>query len=299
MCALGADDDSDVGMTDAAPTNAEPYTGQVGHLSPEQQAVYDQVVAELKADGVFSEERHDAYFICRFLRARKFDPAKSKQMIADYEKWRKEFGVEEIVRTFQYEDADRQVQEIYPRFYHGVDKEGRPIYIEVLGKLDVKKMMGITTTERILQGFVYEFEKTFSQRFPGCSQVAGRHIETSFTILDLKGVGLFQLPSVQSILRDITHISKTYYPECVGKIFIINAPFIFSASWRLITPLIDEVTVKKISIMGGSFQTELLKHVDAAQLPVEYGGTCSCANGCGSVEKGPWLALPEPSSNQQ
>jgi hypothetical protein len=36
--------------------------------------------------------------IIRFLRARKFDLVKAKEMIIDCEKWRQEFGVEDIVK---------------------------------------------------------------------------------------------------------------------------------------------------------------------------------------------------------
>ena len=34
----------------------------------------------------------------RFLRARKFDHVKTKEMLLDAEKWRKEFGVDDIVK---------------------------------------------------------------------------------------------------------------------------------------------------------------------------------------------------------
>lgn len=35
---------------------------------------------------------------CRFLRARKFDLAKAKEMLLAMEQWRKDFGVDDIVK---------------------------------------------------------------------------------------------------------------------------------------------------------------------------------------------------------
>ena len=38
------------------------------------------------------------YYIYRFLRARKFDLVKAKEMLLDCEKWRIDFGVDDIVK---------------------------------------------------------------------------------------------------------------------------------------------------------------------------------------------------------
>lgn len=38
------------------------------------------------------------------------------------------------------------------------------------------------------------------------------------------------------------------YPEYLGHMFIINAPLVFSAMWRLIKPWLEERTHKKIQV---------------------------------------------------
>ena len=48
--------------------------------------------------GWLDPERHDDATLLRFLRARKFDLAKAKEMFIACEKWRKEFGVDDIVK---------------------------------------------------------------------------------------------------------------------------------------------------------------------------------------------------------
>lgn len=46
---------------------------------------------------------------------------------------------------------------------------------------------------------------------------------------------------------------QDYYPERLGKLFIVNAPYIFMAVWKIIYPFIDNNTKKKVSKDGFLF----------------------------------------------
>jgi len=74
----------------------------------------------------------------------------------------------------------------------------------------------------------------------------------------------------------------------MGKFFIINVPWTFSAVWAIVKPWLDEVTVKKINILGGTYKEELLKQIPAENLPKQFGGLCECAEGCEMSDAGPW-----------
>ena len=89
-------------------------------------------------------------------------------------------------------------------------------------------------------------------------------------------------------------IGQNRYPECMGKFYIINAPWTFSAVWAIIKPWLDEVTVAKIDILGPSYKDALLKQIDKENLPGVLGGECDCPGGCSLSDAGPWNLGDEP-----
>ncbi|EAL92590.1 cytosolic factor, phosphatidylinositol/phosphatidylcholine transfer protein [Aspergillus fumigatus] len=268
------------------PTTApEPQPGHPGHTTPEQDAKVDQLRSELEQLGY--TDRLDTLTMLRFLRARKFDVAAAKAMFIDCEKWRKEFGTDDLVRTFDYKEKP-QVFQYYPQYYHKTDKDGRPVYIEKLGKIDLNAMYKITTAERMLQNLVCEYEKLADPRLPACSRKAGKLLETCCSIMDLKGVGITSVPSVYGYVRQASAISQNYYPERLGKLYLINAPWGFSSVFNVVKGFLDPVTVQKIHVLGSNYKKELLEQIPAENLPVEFGGTCECAGGCELSDMGPW-----------
>lgn len=275
-------------MPPAAAAPKDPLAGRVGHLTPEQEQTLSQFKTDLQTEGWLVPERHDDPTLLRFLRARKFDLAKSKEMIVACEKWRKTFGVDDIVKNFDFPEK-AEVNKYYPQFYHKTDKDTRPVYIERLGSVDVAALAKVTTQERQLQNLVLEYERFLYERLPACSAAAGKPVETSCTILDLKGVGLTSFYQVKDYVMKASGIGQNYYPETMGKFYIINAPWGFSTVWNFVKPWLDEVTVAKIAILSsGEFKAKLLEQIPAENLPSDLGGSCNCPGGCSLADQGPW-----------
>lgn len=162
------------------------------------------------------------------------------------------------------------------------------MYIEQFGKIDLGPLYKITTPERMLTNLAVEYERLADQRLPACSRKSGHLLETCCTIMDLKGVTLTRIPSVYSNISQASTLSQNYYPERLGKLYLINAPWGFSTIWSVLKGWIDPVTVQKIKILGSGYQKELLSQIPAENLPVEFGGTCQCEGGCQLSNKGPW-----------
>lgn len=140
----------------------------------------------------------------------------------------------------------------------------------------------------MLQNLVVEYEKLADPRLPACSRKAGQLLETCCTVMDLKGVGISKISSVYSYVKSASAISQNYYPERLGKLYLINAPWGFSSAFSVVKGFLDPVTVQKIHILGAGFHTELVKQVSNENLPKIFGGTCECDKSCELSDIGPW-----------
>lgn len=261
-----------------------------GVHDPKDEQLVDSFRKLLLAEGHPLGKHNDYHTLLRFLRMRDFNLFKAKEMFLNYLKWREDFGVDAIPKELMFKEQ-AEVKKSYPHGYHGVDRYGRPVYIERLGRVDLNSLLQITTIERFVKYHVSEQEKTSNLRFPACSIAAKRHIASTTSILDVNGVGVsnFSKPA-RYLFTEIQKIDSNYYPETLNRLFIINAGSGFRMLWKAIKTFLDARTIAKIQVLGNNYISNLLEVIDSSNLPTFLGGNCTCSDygGCLLSDKGPW-----------
>ncbi|XP_039046836.1 phosphatidylinositol/phosphatidylcholine transfer protein SFH11-like [Hibiscus syriacus] len=235
-------------------------------------------------------KHNDYHTLLRFLRMRDFDLQKAKEMFLNYLQWRKDYGVDTIHEDFKFDEL-AEVKKCYPHGFHGVDRIGRPIYIERVGMVDLNALLQVTSIDRFVKYHVSEQEKTLNLRFPACSIAAKRHVASTTSILDVKGVGMsnFSKPA-RYLFMEIQKIDSNCYPETLNQLFIVNAGSGFRMLWKVIKAFMDARTLAKIHVLGSNYLNNLIEVIDPSNLPTFLGGSCTCADngGCLLSDKGPW-----------
>ena len=221
----------------------------------------------------------------RYLRARKHDILKAKEMVLATLAWRKEVGADTIAEDLKFVEKP-QFHAHYPEGFFCTDKEGRPVYIQQPGSIDKTELWKFTTMERAISYHITQQEKYVNKIAPAASIVSKGHRYQSVVLIDMEGVGVSTLTGeFRAIMSKVMSIDQDYYPELMHKALIINAPTTFRVIWSMIKYLLDSRTQSKIEVLPVEYEPELLKRIASENLMRKYGGT----NDTPLIEEpGPW-----------
>lgn len=136
----------------------------------------------------------------------------------------------------------------YHHCYHMFDKEGRPVYWEQTGQLDIPLLTKLWQPEQMLHYHTHNTEYFRRVLFPAASVRAGRRIDQLTSIIDLNGLGRHHLTkTAYNFLSSVSKVDQLIYPEVLGRMIIINAGFVFSIAWAIIKPWLEERTKAKVT----------------------------------------------------
>ncbi|CAN0906086.1 Phosphatidylinositol transfer protein 3 [Linum grandiflorum] len=204
-----------------------------------------------------SKEVDDAT-LRRFLRARDMDVEKACAMFLKYLNWKQSFlpnGTSSV--STHHISTDISHNKV---FLQGTDRTGRPVAVAFGGRHFLNKLAGVDEFKRYV---VYVIEKL-------CASMAEGQ-EKFVVIGDLEGWG-YANSDIRGYLAAL-HILQDYYPERLGKLFIVHVPYVFMAVWKVIYPFIDTNTKRKIVFVDNKkLKSTLVEDIDESQLPEIYGG---------------------------
>ncbi len=228
----------------------------------------------------FGEEcEGEVYALCRWLRARKFVFTDVMTMVEEATKC-----VSEPKKAEFYPDPKKALgceaaiyQAQYPQVYSGFGKNGCPVFFSKVGVLNIEAVECITTVKNIVKYHWYVMMRDYVQRLQAYKKEnpSFKRFEC-IIILDLANLTVGQLNSrTMAIIKEQSAIDSLCFPETMNKMFIINSPRFFAASWNIIKGWIDPRTANKVEVLSSrkSWEKKLLEHIDVDQLPADYGGS--------------------------
>ncbi|KAK1296357.1 Patellin-6 [Acorus calamus] len=226
-------------------------------------ALIDQVDEPLKNTFQNMHQGYPNETLVRFLKAREWNVAKTHKMLVDCLNWRIQNEIDSILaKPIVPTELYRAVRDTQLIGLSGYSKEGHPVIAIGVGLSTFDK----ASVHYYVQSHIQINEYRDRVILPAANRKNGRYIGTCVKILDMTGLKLSALSQIK-LLTIISTVDDLNYPEKTETYYIVNAPYIFSACWKVVKPLLQERTRKKIQVLQGCGRDELLKIMDYESLP--------------------------------
>ncbi|KDP31746.1 hypothetical protein JCGZ_14978 [Jatropha curcas] len=215
---------------------------------------------------LLADERSDVILL-KFLRARDFKVKDAFTMLKNTIRWRKEFGIEELLE----QDLGNELEKVV--FMHGLDKEGHPVCYNVYGEFQDKELYQKTFVDEEKRNRFLRWRIQFLERSIRKLDFNPGGISTIVQVNDLKNSPGPTKRELRQATNQALQLLQDNYPEFVAKQVFINVPWWYLAVNRMISPFLTQRTRSKFVFAGPSKSAEtLFRYIAAEQIPVKYGG---------------------------
>ncbi|XP_067114491.1 SEC14-like protein 2 isoform X1 [Osmerus mordax] len=250
-------------------------SGRVGDLSIKQSETLEQFRKRIEEILPNLPAQHDHYLL-RWLRARSFNIEKADAMLRKHVEFRRLMKADTIISDWKSPEV---IEKYLPGGMCGYDRDGSPIWYDIIGPLDPKGLMMSATKQDFMKTKIRHTEM-LRKECQRQSEKLGTNIETITLIYDCEGLGLKHLwkPALEAYGEMLTMFEDNY-PEGLKKVFLINTPKLFPMAYNFVKHFLCEGTRRKIVVLGANWQEVLRKHIDPEQLPVVYGGSLTDPDG--------------------
>jgi hypothetical protein len=171
----------------------------------------------------------------RFLLAGKGDPVEGQRRYEASLQWRKENGIDTILQ--EAHPNFELIKSHYPHYYHLRGRNGEPVFFEQPPKTNLAAMRnGGVTLPGLLRHYAMVTELQWQ-----C--IERDDFARSITVLDLQGIRVMDfVGECVEYVRKCSQFTGQHYPERAGFVMIINSPGWFQMIWKVVKPMVDEVT---------------------------------------------------------
>ncbi|NXP18956.1 S14L2 protein, partial [Scytalopus superciliaris] len=225
----------------------------------------------------------DDYFLLKWLRARCFDLPKAEAMLRKVRGAPRFWGVMGLAPGEPSALSPPVLPQVIRKYMSGglcgYDREGSPVWYEIIGPLDAKGLLFSASKQDLLKNKFRDCE-VLRHECEQQSRKLGKKVEMVMMIYDCEGLGLKHLwkPAVEAY-GELLSMFEENFPESLKRLFIVKAPKIFPVAYNLVKHFLSEDTRKKVVVLGSNWKEVLQKYIDPEQIPVEYGGTLTDPDG--------------------
>ena len=228
--------------------------------------------------------------------------AQAQRRWEDTCRWREQQKVERLFRSPQpYFHA---IKAAYPHFFGGVAVDGSLVHYERCGQMDVPGLQAAgVDMQTLLRHYIFLMESTWrvvapTDAAPSPEGTKGDDADEKplvelddayqgfrriVSVFDLQGLRITArdllgprgtLRFTLDFIRRAASIAQNHYPERCAALLFINAPPNFERVWRFVSPMLNEVTRRKLRIFAPGQETfnGLARHISYELIPQEYGG---------------------------
>jgi len=194
--------------------------------------------------------------LIRYLEARNWNVEKSSKMLEESLKWRAARRPEDI--RWPDVSVEAETGKMYRASFP--DREGKTVVIMRPTKNNT------SSHEGQVQYLMYTLENAV------LSMPEGQ--EKMVWLIDFTGWTLAHRSPIKTS-RECMGIVQNHYPERLSVAFLLNAPKVFEATFKVAKVFLDQKTIQKLNFVykdNEESMKTLYKHIDPEVLPVDFGG---------------------------
>ena len=173
-------------------------------------------------------------------------------------------------------EAAKRVAPMMPCGRHGFTATGQVIEIWRINQLRPNDILEKCSREDISLWWHFHLESGMLSTLEGAAKFQNP-LRGQILVFDMHGFGVRHLhKSCISLLISLFGIGQSKYPESLNRVFVLNAPTLFSGLWNTVKGVLNERTRNKIVMTSKGMHDDLKALVPPERMPVFLGGDCPC-----------------------